>query len=478
MEQVDIELKQERVSIFHTSMNAPELKMTMRDFASLAGVLKELGTEQIYESPIDIMRFLNIIQLLHEASLGITDPIENVEMIYYRYQHTYLDNEPPDIKYINHIIHILDKNNWLTKQTRQIKLLSRGKRMMDALIRLANDSLAYYLEDDIGRSLFQARRDAEISEAYDDNGISGGNTIASMIMNVEEAIEKLEERQLEYLADRNALPQLEVIHKLMLELETKMKERLAQFQTVEDSLVMSELIQRGVTTITKGTALSLGVLTKYIRFITMQNTPKGNTISPERIRNFIINMYNPPVDSNIPNAHEIFSFMEQETYENESMDGIWIPVKFASQIGATDILDAIDYLETYEPRVNDPLDDEEEVDYIEEEISGSSVDQLFEQASWQMTKAVIDTEKIEEYLTDHGEVELEELIVEASSTNWGDAIRSLLAVSALSNNQKVEVQKNKSTKTYNKEWEWIQDDDKQYNVRGKGNQRQPVDSHE
>lgn len=69
-----------------------------------------------------------------------------------------------------------------------------GKRMMDALIRLANDSLAYYMHDDIGRSLFQARRDAELSEAYDDHGISGGNKIASMIRNVENAIQLMKER--------------------------------------------------------------------------------------------------------------------------------------------------------------------------------------------------------------------------------------------------------------------------------------------
>ena len=64
--------------------------------------------------------------------------------------------------------------------------------MMDFLVRLANDSLAYYMQDEIGRSLFQARRDAEISEAYDDHGISGGNKIASMIRNVENAILKNE----------------------------------------------------------------------------------------------------------------------------------------------------------------------------------------------------------------------------------------------------------------------------------------------
>ncbi len=101
------------------------------------------------------------------------------------------------------------------------------------------------LEDEIGRSLFQARRDAEISEAYDDKGISGGNRIASLIHNVQGAIDMLKERELELLADRNALPQLQLIHTLMEELEGKLQERINQFQTIEDSLVLSNLMQKG-----------------------------------------------------------------------------------------------------------------------------------------------------------------------------------------------------------------------------------------
>lgn len=58
-------------------------------------------------------------------------------------------------KKVEQIINVLVKNNWISKQTRKIKLRDVGKRMMDALIRLANDSLAYYMNDDIGRSLFQ-----------------------------------------------------------------------------------------------------------------------------------------------------------------------------------------------------------------------------------------------------------------------------------------------------------------------------------
>ncbi|MFJ6209539.1 hypothetical protein [Lysinibacillus sp. NPDC092081] len=158
MDEMDT-VKRAPISIFNVESNTAELKTSMRDIASLAGVLNELGSQQIYESPLEILRFLNTIQLLYEESLGLADVIEDTEMLYYRYRNTYIDDAPPTIKQLDHLIYILARNSWLTKQTRQIKLLDRGKRMMDALIRLANDSLAYYLQDDIGRSLFQARRD-------------------------------------------------------------------------------------------------------------------------------------------------------------------------------------------------------------------------------------------------------------------------------------------------------------------------------
>ncbi|WP_353957852.1 hypothetical protein [Lysinibacillus sp. G4S2] len=464
MDEMDT-VKRAPISIFNVESNTAELKTSMRDIASLAGVLNELGSQQIYESPLEILRFLNTIQLLYEESLGLTDVIEDTEMLYYRYRNTYIDDAPPTIKQLDHLIYILARNSWLTKQTRQIKLLDRGKRMMDALIRLANDSLAYYLQDDIGRSLFQARRDAELSAAYDDNGISGGNKIASMIHNVEDAIQKLELRQLEFFADRNALPQLEIIHQLMQELEIKMQERLSQFQTVEESLVMSELVQRGTAVLSKGTALSLGMLTKYIRFVTMQDTPLSDSISPEKVRTFIVNMYNPPIDSNIPNAYDLFSFMEQAQYKDEELDGIWLPIKFAAPIGGQDIDETIHYLETYEPKVNDPIEAEEEIDFEETVVEGESVQQLFDDAAWQMTKAVINTDVIEHYLDVHGESELEEVMIESSSAEWADSIRSLLAVSALTSKQKVNMKEVSDTKQFDKRWEWVEDDDRRFTLQ-------------
>lgn len=461
---MDIEKKP--ISIFTSEYQTAEFMKSMRDLASLAGVLKELSTEKMYDAPIEIIRFLNVIQLLNEASLGIKDSIDNEEVLYYRYQSTYLeDKEPPTIQQISKMLTILERNNWVMKQARQIKLMDRGKRLMDGLIRMGNDALAYYMHDDIGRSLFQARRDAEISEAYDDRGVSGGNKIASMIYNVEEAIAQLEERQLELLADRNALPQLEKINQLMIELETKLTERLQQFKTVEESLVMSDLMRRGTAAISKGTSLSLSLLTKYIRFVNMQLTPTANRISPEKVRHFILAMYAPETHPNTPTAHDILSFMEQDIYEEESMDGLWIPVKFAAPIGPQDIADAIHYLETYEPKLEDPIEPQQELTYEEAEIDDRPLAEVMQDASWKMTKSLIDTERIENYLEEHGETEIEQLIVESSTNKWHDAILSLLAISALTSNKKVEQQPKQQTAQFEKEWEWLEDDDKRFTVR-------------
>lgn len=460
MEEMDRKL----ISIFKADHKQPEVTRTMRDLISLAGVMKDLSTQAVFDSPLEMLRFLRFIELINEAGFGQTEPIDSEETLYYRYLDRFTDDDPPTKGRVNQILNILVSNNWISKQTHQIKMMSVGKRMMDALTRLANDSLAYYLEDDIGRSLFQARRDAEISEAYDDKGISGGNVLASMIHNVKEANDLLKERELELLADRNALPQLRVIHMLMRDLERKLQERLNEFQTIEDSLVLSTLMQKGTAELTKGTSLSVGMINKYLQFMNVQQTPLKTSISPEKVRTFITKMFNPPLESDIPNAHQLFSFMEQGQYEGEELDGIWMPVKYASQLTTRDIEKGIGFLENYEPAVSE-MEEVQPVEFHGETIEVQSIEDLVDEESWLLTKASIDTEKIECYLDEKGEAELEETIIETGSASWGDAIRQLLGVSALEANKIIQTKPEEIVKEYEKEWEWIKDDERKSSIR-------------
>lgn len=461
MEQMD----QPLISIFEKEESSPEIHQSMRDIAYLSGVLSDLGSQNAFQTPAEILRFLRIIQLINEEALGLDEPIENSDTLFYRYRNRYKDPEPPSRKRVEQIINVLVKYNWISKQSRQLKMRDVGKRMMDALIRLANDSLAYYMHDDIGRSLFQAKRDAELSEAYDDHGISGGNRIASMIRNLENAIELMKERELEMLADRGALPQLEVIHQLMLELEVKLKERLRQFQTLEDSLVLSNLMQQGTKALAEGTNLSIGMINKYLKFTTMQQTLLSSTIHPEGVREFIMKMYDPPLESDIPNSHQLMSFMEQDLYEGEAADGLWMPVKFASPLPAAAIHDAVHYLETYEPVVEpvSEMDDEDE-EYLAEEISIDQVGELMGQSQWLLTKSMIRTEEIETYMQQVYEAPIEQVIIEATSPAWGDAINSLTAIAALIGSKKMIIEpatEKLGDQTFDdKLWEWLRQDDR------------------
>ncbi|WP_200905935.1 hypothetical protein [Paenibacillus sp. IHB B 3415] len=457
-------MDQPLISIFQTNESKPEMHQALRDIALLSGVLNDLNSQNFLQTPIEILRFLRIIQLINEEALGLDEPIENVDTLYFRYRNRYKDLDPPSKKKVEQIVNVLVKYNWISKQTRQLKMRDVGKRMMDTLIRLANDSLAYYMHDDIGRSLFQARRDAELSEAYDDHGISGGNKIASMIRNVENAIQLMKERELEMLADRNALPQLEIIHQLMQELEIKLTERFRQFHTLEDSLVLSHLMQAGTSALADGTNLSMGMINKYLKFTMMKQTMLLSSINPEKVRMFITQMYDPPQESDIPNAHQIMSFMEQNEYEGESMDGLWMPVKFAASLSGVAISEAIQYLEDYEPLVDRMQEDIQDTQYIHEEIDITQLEDMMGDSEWLLTKSMIETDAIELFMQEVEQAPLETVIIEATSAEWGDAINALTALSALVGSKKLtmeEAAENSEFQAplYDKEWDWMNPED-------------------
>ena len=112
------------------------------------------------------------------------------------------------------------------------------------------------------------------------------------------------------------------------------------------------------------------------------------------------------------------------------MDGLWVPVKFATPVSAADITDSIHYLEHYEPKVKMIEEEEEIIDYKLDHISIDELQDVIGDTAWLMTKSMIRTEEVEDYLEQTGEASLEQIMVEASGPDWSDAISSLMAISA------------------------------------------------
>lgn len=462
-------MDQSLISIFDMQEGKPELHQSMRDIAALAGVLQDLSDNETFQIPFNVLRFLRVLNIINEEALGMAKVIDNEGTLFYRYRHAFPHDDAMDHAYIKRVVFILSKHNWITKTSRRIKMRDVGKRMMDALIRIANDSLAYYLNDDVARSLFQAKRDAELSEAYDDKGISGGNKLASMIKNVEEAVELLSERELEYLADRHALTQVEVIHQLMQELENKMMDRLDKFSTFEQELALATLKQRGTTAISEGTKISLGTINKILKFTHLQETDFISNIKPEVFRRFMLKSFQPPTGSDIPDAHQILSFMEQGQYEDEQMDGLWVPIKFAGPISPDSIAQGIDYIDNYEPRTED-IEEVIETEYPEMMEAGEDeLEKIMGDSQWQMTKNMIQTEHLEAYLEQVKETNLDDMIVHTSSANWADALNSLIGISALVSNQRADMDEEKEKQSLpdqtDRDWRWMEDEQGNFYLR-------------
>ncbi len=448
------------ISIFKEQSTSSELHEALRDIVKLAGVLKEMSDTDYFQSPLKLLKVLRVLKLLQEEALGLSErELENEKALYYRYRNVYGEDEDMRLEDIKHLVFVLTKYNWVMKTASNIKMRSLGKRLVDLLIRLANDSLAYYLHDDIARSLFQAKRDAELSEAYDDKGISGSNKLASMIRNVEEAVGLLKERELEYLANRHAISQVQIINSLMEDLERKMNERMEAFATVEESLQLTNLFQQGIFAMSEGIKISLGTINKIVKFTNLQQTEQSHTIRPELIRSYIIKTYNNPYDED-PDPHQILSFMEQDQYEDEVMDGMWMPVKFAAPLTSEDISNGIHYIENYEP-ITKVMKDMPAVDYDEpDEVSDAEIAIKMEESKWLLTKEQIPTEHIEHYLETVHQTQLDYLLFKVGKGQWGDVIQSLLGVAALVSNERAEFSEPAQKEVINTEtdWEWMEDD--------------------
>ncbi|MFQ6177817.1 hypothetical protein ACLMJU_13295 [Bacillus paranthracis] len=453
------------ISILRTDTSDVSLRSAMKDLNKLSGVISELGQSEYFNDPLKTYEFLILLNILNEEALGLTSSIEDVRTLKFRYRNMY--GGDPVIN-LEHFINVLDKYGWISKGKSKVTMMDVGKRMINVLIRLANDSLAYYLQDDVTRSLYQANRDADLSEAYDDKGVSGGNKLASMIKNIEEAVEKLKERELEYLADRYALPQVKIINNLMSELNVRFEDRFKKFETFEESLVLQPLIKRGTSVIVEGSAVSSGTIQKILRFTHIQESAMGIEIRHDLLRCFIENCFTKQ-DIEQPDVHEILSFMEQGRRESERMDGLWIPVQFAAPLSSVAISNGIQFLEDYEP-YTDYIEEVVQEEYEDiEEISEEEVRVLLADQQWSMTKEQIQTEKLEDFLFEQEEVDMEELVLEVGSNKWGDAVNVLIALSALTANNKAEILDNQNVKELNieKEWEWGNKDDKCKRVRSR-----------
>src|SRR5690606_37367160 len=117
---------------------------------------------------------------------------------------------------------------------------------------------------------------------------------------------------------------------------------------------------------------------------------------------------------------------------------------------------------------------------LEEEVSLEQLNDLFGESQWLLTKSMIETEAIEAYMEQVEEAPIEQVMIEATSTEWADAINALTAIAALVGNKKIVIEE--ATKdqavdqnVYDKEWEWMHLNERDVMIRKRRRSSHPME---
>ncbi|MNJ63649.1 hypothetical protein D3C77_595650 [compost metagenome] len=158
-----------------------------------------------------------------------------------------------------------------------------------------------------------------------------------------------------------------------------------------------------------------------------------------------------------------------------------MPVKFAAPISPEAIRESVHYLETYEPLIDPLSEDEMEELYEEEEVYMDQLGELMGESQWLLTKSMIQTDAIETYMEQIEEAPIEEVIIEATSEQWADAINSLTAIAALVGNKKMSIDRAVEGQTdnqrlYEKKWQWLTPDEQHQVLRNRNLQKNDTPS--
>ncbi|MNN49642.1 hypothetical protein D3C81_1641790 [compost metagenome] len=103
------------------------------------------------------------------------------------------------------------------------------------------------------------------------------------------------------------------------------------------------------------------------------------------------------------------------------------------------------------------------------------LDELMGDSQWQLTKAMIRTEAIESYMEQIEQAPIEQVMIEATSADWGDAVNALTAIAALIGNKKMAIDAASPDHTpahppYDKTWEWMTEEHKNQIIRKRSKQ--------
>lgn len=421
--------EQQLIHILRSHMN-DSLRAALSDFVSLSGVMTEFSSADFWRDTERVLETLRLLDLILQATLYKGEwQLRDDDAIVHRYNRLY--GQAPLLN-VKHFLNVCRKYNWITStKNPPLRLQSTGKRMIGHLFRIANDAFAYHLQPEDQQALYQAIRDAKLGEAYEDEGIGGGEVLASMISNLEDASEELELSIQRYIYEGKGIQKVKEIGSLLDQVKNRLETRFEKSAELIPDNQLQLLSERAHRAFADAHSVSYPVLG--------QTAISSLRRQEKRITHIDVNQFLRYLSDcaqlefrDIDDRVGLIDLMVPLDGEADDGLGIWWPQELPMPLSENLIDKGLNELERVirlEPI--HPTDVGEEMEFTEPDIV--SVEELKEWQGQSASLAVeqsLDTRRIEEYLRIYKKDRMDFLLAKTSET-WEEAANHLLSVTAL-----------------------------------------------
>lgn len=413
---------------------APELQEALKDLVMLSGVLKDLAAEQFWRQPTQVLDTLRCLELLRRSTFYEEEAVQGEEELVYRFQREYQIAATIDIP---RLVRLCRRYNWVTAAGNPpLRLTSTGRRMVGQIFRFANDSLYYYRQAPSVRELYQAERDLQLARAYEDIGIGRYDTIASVLHNLESAVNDLRLQREKYIQDRRALERYEAVLALVEMLEKELTRRLQEVQGAV-SARLERQHQRSATLFYRVLQELSALLGENAYITQLQIGRRITRVDPDKFLRYLVDAFGQSLPALTSPPLQIMRNMEQGVYEldqdEELAAGLWLPFHLPFFLTGEDIerggRQIAHWLEKWAP--SPAAADFSPVEYQQARVvSQRELASLVGQATSIADELATDTRPMVEAIRHHPGESVGGLI-NLLARGWGDAVRQLFVLGFL-----------------------------------------------
>lgn len=414
----------------------PEVVDALKDLVMLSGVLKDLAAERFWGDPQAVFDTLRAFELIRRSTFYEEDAVQGEEELAYRFQRIHGRRAGIEIP---RLVRLGQRYNWVSDSRQPpLKFTNTGKRMINQIFRIANDSLFYHRQSPSLREIYQAERDLQLAKAYEDIGIGRQDTVASVLHNLENAVNDLRYQREKYVQDRKALEKYSTVLALVEMLEKELAGRLNNPEMIVDRKLERQH-QRATIVFYRVIQELSALLGENAVTAQLQVGRRILRIDRDKFLQYLVDVYGGQTKGLVLKPLQILQYMEEGVYDEESIGGesdlgLWMPFHLPFFVHDSDIEKGREQLNHWIEKWEPPEEDIEQIGTIVYEearqVTATELAEIIGYTTSISAELATDTRLLVEYIKNHPGASVAEIINNLGTT-WGEVVRQLFALGFL-----------------------------------------------